>query len=483
MEMALSAKDYTLYESPLGSRWRAKEMAENFSPLHRCTTWRRLWIALAESQKELGINITDKQIAEMKNAVGSIDFDLVAEEEKKRRHDVMAHIHAFAAAAPGAKGIIHLGATSCFVTDNADAILIREGMEILKKKIVNVIAALAEFAGKYADTPCLGRTHLQPAQLTTIGKRATLWMQDLLLDLSDLEARIADIPFRGAKGTTGTQDSYLKLFDGDEKKVETLDKMIAEKMGFENRCPVTGQTYPRKLDWRIMSVLSGIAQSSHKFGDDIRILQGLGEIQEPFGEKQTGSSAMPYKRNPMRSERICSLAKHVINLAQNASFVASTQWLERTLDDSAIRRITIPEAFIATDIILNIYLNVARGPVVIEQVVKRLINENLPFIAAEEIMMECVKAGGDRQELHEAIRTHSMAALEKVRCGQANDLIDRIKADKLFAAVKDRLKDMLDPKRHIGLAPQQTRRFLDEHIRPVLKKHKALLGLTSDLQV
>ncbi len=476
-------EDINRYVSPLVSRWQSGEMAEIFSPRRRCITWRKLWIALAESQKQLGLPITDDQIDEMKLACERINFDAVAEEERKRRHDVMAHIHAFAIECPKAKGIIHLGATSAFVTDNADIILMREGLYILRKKLLNVIDALAQFAAGFADTPCLGYTHLQPAQLTTVGKRACLWIQDLLLDLSDLDARIAAMPFRGAKGTTGTQDSFLKLFDGDAKKVEALDEMIAKKSGFEKRWPVTGQTYPRKFDWQILSVLSGVAQSAHKFAEDMRLLQGFGELQEPFEKTQAGSSAMPYKRNPMRCERICSLAKHVINLAQNAASVAATQWLERSLDDSANRRITIPETFIATDIILNTCLNVAQGLVVVEDVIKRRIGENLPFVAAEEIMMSAVKAGGDRQALHEAIRKHAMAAIERVRKGEENDLIDRIGKDKLFASVKDRLKDILIPANFIGLAPQQARRFLTDHVQPLLKKHKDLLGLKSDLQV
>ncbi len=476
-------EDISRYVSPLVSRWQSREMAELFSPRCRCIIWRKLWIALAESQKQLGLPITDDQINEMKLACERLNLDAVAEEERKRRHDVMAHIHAFAQKCPKAKGIIHLGATSAFVTDNADTILMRDGLSILKKKLVNVIDALAQFARRFADTPCLGYTHLQPAQLTTVGKRACLWIQDLLLDLNDLDMRIAAMPFRGAKGTTGTQDSFLKLFDGDAKKVEALDEMIAKKMGFEKRWPVTGQTYPRKLDWQILSVLSGIAQSAHKFAEDVRLLQGLGELQEPFEETQAGSSAMPYKRNPMRCERICSLAKHVINLAQNAASVAATQWLERSLDDSANRRITIPETFIATDIILNTCLNVVQGLVVVEDVIKRRIGENLPFIAAEEIMMAAVKAGGDRQTLHEAIRRHAMTAIEKVRKGEQNDFIDRIGKDGLFVSVRDRLKDTLKSSNFIGLAPQQARRFLADNVQPLLKRHKDLLGLKSDLEV
>jgi len=458
-------------------------MAENFSPRRRYVIWRELWIALAESQKELGLPITDKQIEEMKLARGRLNLDVAADEERKRRHDVLAHIHAFAAQCPGARPIIHLGATSAFITDNTDIILIRSGLSILKTKLVNIINALAKFAKKHAGTPCLGYTHLQPAQLTTVGKRATLWLQDILLDLSETERCIADIPFRGAKGTTGTQDSFLKLFDGDEKKVAALDELVTEKMGFKKLWPVTGQTYPRKLDWRILSTLSGTGQSAHKFGEDVRLLQGFGELQEPFEETQAGSSAMPYKRNPMRCERICSLAKYLINLAHNAASVASTQWLERSLDDSANRRISIPESFITADIILNTALNVAGGLVVIEDVIKRRISEHIPFIAAEEIMMSAVKAGGDRQTLHEAIRMHAMAAIEITRRGEENDFIGRIAADPLFAAIKDRLKEMLIPSKLIGLAPQQTGKFLEEHVEPVLKRYKSLLGLKSNLKV
>ena len=481
--MEKTLPDPIKYQSPLANRWGADEMAANFAPDTRYTTWRDLWTALAQCQQQLGLPVTDAQIAEMTAARDKIDYEFVAKEERERRHDVMAHIHGFAKECPSARGIIHLGATSCFVTDNADIILIRNAMRILRRKLLNVVNALAQFALKYADTPCLGHTHLQPAQLTTVGKRATLWIQDLMQDLADLDRRIAEIPFRGAKGTTGTQDSFLKLFDGDAEKVEALDKMLAAKMGFEKLWPVTGQTYPRKLDSQILAVVSGVAQSAHKFAEDMRILQGFGEMQEPFGKNQAGSSAMPYKRNPMRCERICSLAKHVIALTQSAPMVAATQWLERTLDDSAVRRMSIPEAFIGADVILNIYLNVAQGPVVVESVIKRRIDENLPFMAAEEIMMACVKAGGDRQELHEAIRKHSMAAIEKVRAGEKNDLIDRLTADALFKPVKKMLGETLDPMRYVGLAPHQTRRYIDEHVRPVLDANSDDLGLTSELQV
>ena len=472
------------YVTPLGNRWKSPEMSENFSDRKKYTTWRRLWIALAECQKELGLDITDKQIEQMKKACDEVDFNAVAEEERRNRHEVVAHLRVFAAQCPDAGRIMHLGATSAFVMDNADLILMRDALNILLRKVVNCISALAEFARKWADKPTLGFTHFQPAQPTTVGKRACLWIQDLVMDVWDVEYRLERLAFRGARGTTGTQASFLQLFDGDESKVERLDAMLTGKMGFRKSFDVTGQTYPRKVDSQILAALSALAQSAHKFACDMRLLQHLGEMQEPFETAQVGSSAMPYKRNPMRAERMASLAEYVVNLALNPAHIAANQWFERTLDDSANRRLSIPEAFIAADIVFDLYLNIGRGLVVNEAVIDRHVAEELPFMASEVILMEAVKAGGDRQELHEKLRGHALEAARGIReRGENNDFIDRISADPAFAAVKGRLADILKPEKFIGLAPQQTRRFLDKQIPPILDRYRALLGAKTSVDV
>ncbi len=472
------------YVTPLGNRWKSPEMSENFSDRKKYTTWRRLWIALAECQKELGLDITDKQIEQMKKACDEVDFNAVAEEERRNRHEVVAHLRVFAAQCPDAGRIMHLGATSAFVMDNADLILMRDALNILLRKVVNCISALAEFARKWADKPTLGFTHFQPAQPTTVGKRACLWIQDLVMDVWDVEYRLERLAFRGARGTTGTQASFLQLFDGDESKVERLDAMLTGKMGFRKSFDVTGQTYPRKVDSQILAALSALAQSAHKFACDMRLLQHLGEMQEPFETAQVGSSAMPYKRNPMRAERMASLAEYVVNLALNPAHIAANQWFERTLDDSANRRLSIPEAFITADIVFDLYLNIGRGLVVNEAVIDRHVAEELPFMASEVILMEAVKAGGDRQELHEKLRGHALEAARGIReRGENNDFIDRISADPAFAAIKGRLADILKPEKFIGLSPQQTCRFLDKQIPPILDRYRELLGAKTSVDV
>ena len=418
------------YESPLCSRYASSEMQEVFSPDMKFKTWRRLWIALAEAEKELGLNITDEQIEELKKYKDDINYEVAEAKEKEFRHDVMAHIHAYGEQCPNARGIIHLGATSCYVGDNTDIIIMHEGLKIIRKKLIAVIAKLSEFALKYKDLPTLGFTHFQPAQLVTVGKRATLWIQDLVMDLEEMDFVLSNIKLLGSKGTTGTQASFLSLFDGDEEKVKKLDKLVAQKMGYDKVFAVSGQTYTRKLDSRILNLLSSIAQSAYKFSNDMRLLQSMKEVEEPFEKNQIGSSAMAYKRNPMRSERISSLARYVIVDALNPAITASTQWFERSLDDSANKRISIPEAFLAVDAILNIYINIAEGMVVYPKVIEKHILEELPFMATENILMEAVKRGGDRQELHERIRVHSMEAAKKVKAeGQRNDLIERIAQD------------------------------------------------------
>jgi len=405
-------------------------MQEVFSPDMKFKTWRRLWIALAEAEKELGLNITDEQIEELKKYKDDINYEVAEAKEKEFRHDVMAHIHAYGEQCPNARGIIHLGATSCYVGDNTDIIIMHEGLKIIRKKLIAVIAKLSEFALKYKDLPTLGFTHFQPAQLVTVGKRATLWIQDLVMDLEEMDFVLSNIKLLGSKGTTGTQASFLSLFDGDEEKVKKLDKLVAQKMGYDKVFAVSGQTYTRKLDSRILNLLSSIAQSAYKFSNDMRLLQSMKEVEEPFEKNQIGSSAMAYKRNPMRSERISSLARYVIVDALNPAITASTQWFERSLDDSANKRISIPEAFLAVDAILNIYINIAEGMVVYPKVIEKHILEELPFMATENILMEAVKRGGDRQELHERIRVHSMEAAKKVKAeGQRNDLIERIAQD------------------------------------------------------
>lgn len=472
------------YESPLSERYPSREMKYIFSPEKKFRTWRKLWIALAETEKDLGLDISQEQIDELKENADDINYEEAEKRETVVRHDVMSHVYAYGLQCPKAKGIIHLGATSCYVGDNTDIILMKEALGIVRVKLVNIIAKLSDFARKYKALPTLGFTHFQPAQPTTVGKRATLWIHDLMMDLADLEYVSASLKLLGSKGTTGTQASFFELFDGDMEKVRKTDQMIAEKMGFAECYPVSGQTYSRKVDSRVLNVLAGIAQSAHKFSNDIRLLQHLKEIEEPFEKDQIGSSAMAYKRNPMRSERIASLADHVIANAVNPMITAAMQWFERTLDDSANKRLSIPEGFLALDGILELYLNVASGLVVYPKVIeKRLMNE-LPFMATENIMMDAVKAGGDRQELHEKIRQHSMAAGRKIKEeGEANDLVDRIAADPAFGMNREQITALMEPKNFTGCAEEQTERFLTDEVSPVLEKYKDRLGLEADINV
>ena len=473
-----------IYSNPLAERYSSKEMLENFSPNKKFSTWRKLWVALAEAEKELGLNITDEQIQEMKENIYNIDYELAAKKEAEFRHDVMAHVHTFGTQAPKAMPIIHLGATSAFVGDNTDLIQIKDGLDIIKTKLVNVISEMSKFAMEYKDLPTLGFTHFQAAQLTTVGKRATLWLQSLLLDLEELEFREKTLRFRGVKGTTGTQASFKELFNDDFNKVKELDEKITEKMGFDKRFLVAGQTYDRKVDSEIMNLLANIAQSAHKFTNDLRLLQHLKEIEEPFEKKQIGSSAMAYKRNPMRSERISSLAKFVIALQQSTAMTASTQWFERTLDDSANKRLSLPQAFLAVDAILIIWKNVLDGLVVYPKMIEKHIMAELPFMSTEYIIMECVKNGGDRQELHERIRVHSMEAGKMVKVdGKENDLIERILNDKGFNLDKERLLEILAPKNFIGFAPEQTEEFVNIEIKPILEKYRDRLGMDAALRV
>ena len=473
------------YESPLASRYASDEMLYLFSPDKKFSTWRKLWIALARAEQKLGLAITDEQIAEMEAHIYDIDYEYAAEMEKRLRHDVMAHVHAFGKAAPSAMPIIHLGATSCYVGDNTDIILMREGLELIRTGLVNVIAQLADFADRYKDMPTLGFTHFQPAQLTTVGKRASLWLNDFLSDLEETEHRIGTLRLLGSKGTTGTQASFMELFDGDQEKIRRMEAMIAEEMGFDQVVPVSGQTYSRKTDYQVLSVLSGIAQTASKFATDIRLLSHLKEVEEPFEGKQIGSSAMPYKRNPMRCERICSLARYVMADAANPAVTASAQWFERTLDDSANKRISVPEAFLATDAILNICRNVTAGLKVFDKVIRRHIMEELPFMATENIMMDAVKLGGDRQQLHERIRIHSVAAGAVVKeQGLPNDLVSRIASDPMFGLTEEQIREKLVPEAYIGRAPQQVSDFLDGCVRPVLEKYKQFLRTeASELKV
>ena len=460
------------YVSPLNSRYASKEMQYIFSPDKKFRTWRRLWIALAESEKELGLDITDEQINELKANMDNINYDVAAREEKIRRHDVMAHVHAYGEQCPTAKGIIHLGATSCYVGDNTDMIIMREALTLIRKRLVVCMDLLCRFADEYKALPTLGFTHFQPAQLVTVGKRATLWLQDLMFDLEEVEQVLASMKLLGCKGTTGTQASFMDLFNGDHAKCVELDKKIANKMGFESSYYVSGQTYSRKVDTRVLNALSSIAQSAHKFSNDIRLLQHLKEIEEPFEKTQIGSSAMAYKRNPMRSERIASLSRYVIADVLNPAMTASEQWFERTLDDSANKRISVPEAFLAVDAILGIYANVASGLVVYPNMINKHIMDELPFMATENIMMEAVKKGGDRQELHEKIRVYSMEAGSVVKNeGKPNDLLSRIIKDPAFGLKEEDINKMLDPKLYIGRCPEQVDTFLNEAIRPILKAH------------
>ena len=475
---------YDRYQSPLSERYASREMQYIFSPEKKFRTWRKLWIALAETEKELGLPITQEQIDELKAHKDDINFDVAKEREKLVRHDVMSHVYAYGLQCPNAKGIIHLGATSCYVGDNTDIILMTEALKLVRKKLVNVMAELASFAEKYKDQPTLAFTHFQPAQPTTVGKRATLWLMELKLDLDDLDYVISSMKMLGSKGTTGTQASFLELFDGDHEKCRRADQMIAEKMGFTGCFPVSGQTYSRKVDSRVLSVLAGIAQSAHKFSNDIRLLQHLKEVEEPFEKNQIGSSAMAYKRNPMRSERIATLANYVMADMMNPMLVASTQWFERTLDDSANKRLSIPEGFLAVDGILDLYLNVVDGLVVYPKVIEKRLMSELPFMATENIMMDAVKAGGDRQELHERIRELSMEAGRNVKAeGKDNNLLELIAADPSFNLTLEELKKTMDPKKYVGRAPQQVEEFLDEVIRPVLEENKDLLGVKAEINV
>lgn len=472
--------DSQVYEHPLVKRYATKEMSFVWSPAMKFTTWRKLWIALATAEQELGIEISDEQLAQMREKLYDVDFEFAAKKEQEFRHDVMGHVHAFGEVAPAAMPIIHLGATSCYVGDNTDIVQIKEALLLIKRKLVQVIDILRQFAEKYKDLPTLGFTHYQPAQLTTVGKRCTLWMQDLLLDLQKIDREIEDLPMRGVKGTTGTQASFLELFDGDHAKVKALNKRVTELMGFDKVIPVSGQTYTRKIDYSVLSVLSGISQSAYKMCGDIRLLSNLKEIEEPFSKTQIGSSAMAYKRNPMRSERVCSLARYVMGLPAAAANTHANQWFERTLDDSAIRRIILPEGFLAVDVVLNLLANIGDGLHVWPNVVKAHVMAELPFMATEVILMECVKKGGDRQELHEAIRVHSMAAGAVVKGeGKPNDLMERIAADPLFEAVHGDLERLIDPVLFVGRAPEQVDEFIDEEIKPVLEQNKDLLNIES----
>ena len=466
-----------LYESPLSSRYASREMLYLFSPDKKFTTWRRLWIALARAEMKLGLPITQAQIDEMEQHKDDIDYEAAARYERQLRHDVMAHIHAFGDLCPTAMPIIHLGATSCFVGDNTDVILMREGLELLRGKLVNLIDRLTKFAMEYRAMPTLGFTHFQPAQITTVGKRATLWVNELVMDLEELEHRIDSLQFRGVKGTTGTQASFLELFGGDQEKVRQLEKLVSQEMGFEKVVPVCGQTYSRKMDANVLATLSGIAQSAGKFATDLRLLSHLKEMEEPFQEKQIGSSAMPYKRNPMRCERICSLARYVIVDALNPAFTSYNQWFERTLDDSANKRISIPEAFLAVDAILQIYLNVTDGLKVYPKVIERHLREELPFMATENIMMDAVKRGGDRQALHERIRIHSVAAGKVVKEeGGQNDLVDRIAGDPMFGLTKEEILAHMDPAAYIGRCPAQVEEFDRDVVEPIRRRYQAVLS-------
>lgn len=472
------------YVSPLSERYASKEMQYIFSQDMKFRTWRKLWIALAETEKELGLNITQEQIDEMKAHADDINYDVAREREREVRHDVMSHVYAYGVQCPKAKGIIHLGATSCYVGDNTDIIVMTEALKLVQKKLVNVIAELAAFADKYKDQPTLAFTHFQPAQPTTVGKRATLWTQEFLLDLEDLEYVLSTMKLLGSKGTTGTQASFLELFDGDQEKIDRIDPMIAEKMGFKECYPVSGQTYSRKVDTRVLNVLAGIAASAHKMSNDIRLLQHLKEVEEPFEKSQIGSSAMAYKRNPMRSERIASLSRYVMVDALNPAITSATQWFERTLDDSANKRLSIPEGFLAIDGILDLCLNVVDGLVVYPKVIEKHLMAELPFMATENIMMDAVKAGGDRQELHERIRELSMEAGKTVKEeGKDNNLLELIAADPAFNLSLEDLKKSMDPAKYTGRAKEQTERFIKEVVQPVLDSHKDLLGVKAEINV
>ena len=472
------------YVSPLSERYASKEMQYIFSPDMKFRTWRKLWIALAETEKELGLNITDEQIEELKAHAEDINYDVAKERERLVRHDVMSHVYAYGVQCPKAKGIIHLGATSCYVGDNTDIIVMTEALKLVKKKLVNVLAELAKFADEYKNQPTLAFTHFQPAQPTTVGKRATLWMQEFCLDLEDLDYVLGSMKLLGSKGTTGTQASFLELFDGDQETIDKIDPMIAKKMGFKECYPVSGQTYSRKVDTRVINVLAGIAASAHKFSNDIRLLQHLKEVEEPFEKTQIGSSAMAYKRNPMRSERIASLSRYVMIDALNPAITSATQWFERTLDDSANKRLSVPEGFLAIDGILDLCLNVVDGLVVYPKVIEKHMMAELPFMATENIMMDAVKAGGDRQELHERIRVLSMEAGKHVKEeGKENNLLELIAADPAFNMTLEELQKSMEPSRYVGRAPRQVDNFLKNVVNPILEENKELLGVKAEILV
>jgi len=472
------------YVSPLAERNATPEMLGLFSPNFKFRTWRKLWIALAEAEHELGLDITAEQIAELRRFQDDINYDVAEKREAEVRHDVMAHVHAFGVQCPAARPIIHLGATSCYVTDNTDLIIMREAMRLLCNRLAGVIDRLADFAMRYKDLPCLGFTHFQPAQPITVGKRACLWLQDFVFDLEELEHRIERLPFRGVKGTVGTQASFLELFKGDAAKVAKLDQLVCEKMGFANKLEITGQTYTRKIDWQVLQGLSGIAQSASKMANDIRLLANLKEIEEPFEKQQIGSSAMAYKRNPMRCERICGLSRFIISNVQNAAHTAAVQWLERTLDDSSNRRLSISESFLAADGVLNLCLSVSQGMVVYPQVIAAHLDRELPFMATEAILMAAVQAGGDRQDLHERIRNHSQEAARRIKEeGKDNDLLERLAADPAFARVRSQLPALTDARRFIGLAPQQVERFIARTVDPIRSRHHDARGQKAQLKV
>ncbi len=473
---------HDVYDNPLIARYASRGMAELWSPKVKFSTWRRLWVALARAERQLGLAVSAEQVADLESQVNALDFAAADAYERRFRHDVMAHIHAYGDAAPLARPIIHLGATSCYVTDNADLIVIRQALAIVRDKLVRAIAALASFAGRWKDLPCLGYTHFQPAQLVTVGKRATLWCHELVLDLREIEHRLAELKFLGVKGTTGTQASFLALFDGDHAKVDALDQLVAQEFGFDQTYPVSGQTYSRKVDSQVVSTLGGLAESAHRFGSDLRLLAHEREVEEPFEAEQIGSSAMAYKRNPMRAERMCSLARFVAALPAAASQTAATQWLERTLDDSAIRRLIIPQAFLGVDAILNLYLSVARGLVVHPAVIARHVAEELPFMATENLLMAAVSAGGDRQDLHARIREHSLAAAERIKEGAGgNDLLERIRRDAGFPALD--YNAILDPARFTGRSSVQVEHFLQHEVEPLLHKYADRLAAPDDSAV
>lgn len=474
---ARPADDHDEYENPLATRYAGEAMRRLFSPRQRIRTWRALWIVLAEAEQALGLPITPSQVDDLRRTADDIDFAAAARYEQRFRHDVMAHVHAYGDVAPSAKGVLHLGATSCYVTDNADAILVRDALRLVETGIAEALAALEAFARRWKDAPCLAFTHFQPAQPTTVGKRACLWMLDLLDDLAEVRRAAEEVPFLGSKGTTGTQASFLALFDGDAAKVEALDRDVARRAGFARAVPVSGQTYSRRADWKVMAALGGVAISVTRFSNDVRLLSGLNELSEPFEAEQIGSSAMAYKRNPMRSERMASLARFLLTLVPAAGQTAAGQWLERTLDDSAARRLFLPEAFLAADAILRLCTNVARGLVVNEAVVASRLRAELPFMATEDVLMRATRAGGDRQALHERIRRHSLDARAAILAGGArNDLLDRLKADPAFAPVKDEIDGMVEPARFVGMAPRQVERFLAEDVAPALAPYRGRLG-------